>query len=183
MTQSTAAVANTVPWAGPVIGTGMTYSMFGQWGYSGTQTTTAVLVSGVWNSLAKLGLPVLALALLALEGGASRGRVVAGLVAAQLKLDAGGTLQAHNRGGEDHSFTEVANFGGGCIAALNELLGLTPVPECAGFPGGAFGATLVCRQGRTGCGWPTSPSSAPVRATLRQSDARSMLATQIRSEP
>jgi hypothetical protein len=55
---------------------------------------------------------------------------------AQLKLDAGGTLQATNRGGEDHTFTEVATFGGGCIAALNDLLGLTPVPECAGFPGG-----------------------------------------------
>jgi plastocyanin len=67
---------------------------------------------------------------------------------AQLKLDAGGTLAATNRGGEDHTFTEVANFGGGCIAALNELLGLTPVPECAGFPGGAFGATLV-RPGAT----------------------------------
>jgi plastocyanin len=68
---------------------------------------------------------------------------------AQLKLDAGGTLAAHNRGGEDHTFTEVANFGGGCIAALNDLLGLTPVAECAGFPGGgAFAATLV-RPGGT----------------------------------
>jgi plastocyanin len=62
---------------------------------------------------------------------------------AQLKLDGGGTLQANNRGGEDHTFTEVANFGGGCIQALNDLLGLTPVPECAGFPGGAFAATTV----------------------------------------
>jgi putative heme transporter len=35
---------------------------------------------GVWNSFAKLGLPVLALALLALQGGAAGGRVVAGLV-------------------------------------------------------------------------------------------------------
>jgi plastocyanin len=61
----------------------------------------------------------------------------------QLKLAAGGTLAANNRGGEDHTFTEVASFGGGCIAALNNLLGLTPVPECAGFPGGAFAATLV----------------------------------------
>ena len=40
----------------------------------------------------------------------------------QLRLDAGGTLQATNRGGEDHTFTEVANFGGGCIQALNDLL-------------------------------------------------------------
>jgi hypothetical protein len=54
----------------------------------------------------------------------------------QLRLDAGGTLTAQNRGGEDHTFTEVASFGGGCIAALNDLLGLTPVPECAGFPVG-----------------------------------------------
>jgi plastocyanin len=61
----------------------------------------------------------------------------------QLRLDAGGTLQAHNRGGEVHTFTEVATFGGGCIQALNDLLGLTPVPECAGFPGGVFGATAV----------------------------------------
>jgi plastocyanin len=67
---------------------------------------------------------------------------------AQLSLDPGGTLQAHNRGGEDHTFTEVATFGGGCIQALNDLLGLTPVPECAGFPGGAFAATRV-RPGGT----------------------------------
>jgi plastocyanin len=62
---------------------------------------------------------------------------------AQLSLGAGGTLQARNRGGEVHTFTQVANFGGGCIQALNGLLGLTPVPECAGFPGGAFAATAV----------------------------------------
>jgi plastocyanin len=61
----------------------------------------------------------------------------------QLKLAAGGTLEAPNLGGEGHTFTEVANFGGGCIDVLNDLLGLTPVPECAGFPGGLFGATLV----------------------------------------
>ena len=39
--------------------------------------------------------------------------------------------------------TEVANFGGGCIGVLNGLLGLSPVPECAGFPGGPFRATLI----------------------------------------
>jgi hypothetical protein len=60
-----------------------------------------------------------------------------------LKLATGGTLVGRNIGGEDHTLTEVANFGGGCIGALNDLLGLSPVPECAGFPGGAFAATLV----------------------------------------
>lgn len=60
-----------------------------------------------------------------------------------MSLAAGGTLEGRDVGGEAHTFTEVANFGGGCIDFLNGLLGLTPVPECAGFPGGAFGATVV----------------------------------------
>jgi putative heme transporter len=87
MTQATTAVANTVP-GGSAIGVGMTYSMLGSWGYSRSRATTAVLVSGVWNSFIKLGLPVLALALVALQGGATGRRVIAavtgiaGLVAA-----------------------------------------------------------------------------------------------------
>jgi uncharacterized protein (TIRG00374 family) len=79
MTQATTAVANTVP-AGSAIGIGMTYGMLGSWGYSRSRTTTAVLVSGVWNSFIKLGLPVLALALVALQGSASGRRVIAAVV-------------------------------------------------------------------------------------------------------
>jgi uncharacterized membrane protein YbhN (UPF0104 family)/membrane-associated phospholipid phosphatase len=88
MTQAATAVTNTVPTVGPAIGVGLTYTMLGSWGISGSRTTVAVLVSGVWNAFAKLGLPILALALVALQGGASGGRVVAavggiaGLVAA-----------------------------------------------------------------------------------------------------
>ena len=87
MTQSTTAISNTVP-GGAAIGIGMTYSMFGQWGYSRSRTTTAVLVSGVWNSFIKLALPVFALAVVALQGRVSSARVIAavaglaGLVAA-----------------------------------------------------------------------------------------------------
>jgi putative heme transporter len=79
MTQATTAVANTVP-AGSAIGIGMTYGMLGSWGYSRSRATTAVLVSGVWNSFIKLGMPVLALALVLLQGGAGGGRVVAALL-------------------------------------------------------------------------------------------------------
>src|SRR6516225_12254031 len=35
-----------------------------------------------------------------------------------------------NQGGEPHTFTEVANFGGGFVPPLNA--GEAPVPECAG---------------------------------------------------
>jgi plastocyanin len=58
---------------------------------------------------------------------------------AQMTLAPGGTIEAVNRGGEFHTFTEVAAFGGGCVPDLNALLGLTPVPEC-GIPG-IFGTT------------------------------------------
>jgi plastocyanin len=59
----------------------------------------------------------------------------------EANLAPGGTISAPNKGGEFHTFTEVADFGGGCVPELNELLGLTPVPECQ-TPGiiGATGA-------------------------------------------
>src|SRR6266498_1981895 len=79
MTQSTTAVANTVP-GGSAVGIGMTYMMLGSWGYSRSRTTTAVLVSGVWNSFIKLGMPVLAVALVALQGKATGGRVIGALI-------------------------------------------------------------------------------------------------------
>ena len=49
----------------------------------------------------------------------------------QMRIAAGGEIDAYNKGGEFHTFTEVANFGGGCVPDLNAALGLTPVPECA----------------------------------------------------
>jgi uncharacterized protein (TIRG00374 family) len=79
MTQATTAITNTVP-AGSAIGVGMTYAMLGGWGFSRSRTTIAVLVSGVWNAFAKLGIPVLALALVALQGNASAGRVTAAML-------------------------------------------------------------------------------------------------------
>jgi putative heme transporter len=87
MTQATTAITNTVP-AGSAIAIGVTYAMLHSWGFSRSRTTIAVLVSGVWNAFAKLAIPVLALALVALQGNASAARVTAaafgigGLVAA-----------------------------------------------------------------------------------------------------
>jgi plastocyanin len=48
----------------------------------------------------------------------------------RMSLAADGTITAWNRGGEFHTFTEVAEYGGGCVDELNELLGLEPVEEC-----------------------------------------------------
>ena len=47
-------------------------------------------------------------------------------------MKVGQLLVATNRGGEEHTFTEVDEFGGGVVPVLNEAIGLSTVaPECA----------------------------------------------------
>jgi hypothetical protein len=58
---------------------------------------------------------------------------------ASLNVRVGQELLAVNRGGEVHTFTEVAEFGGGFIPDLNELSGLpVPAPECLALDPGDF---------------------------------------------
>jgi len=70
----------------------------------------------------------------------------------------GSRITATNRGGETHTFTQVANFGGGFVPALNALSGNpTPVPECS-FP--AVGSSFVPPGGsRAG----TAPAGGTVK--------------------
>lgn len=74
--QASTAVANTLP-GGGAIAVGVTYAMYRSWGFGKSEFALAAVVSGVWNNFAKLGMPVLALALLALEGEITAARVVA----------------------------------------------------------------------------------------------------------
>ncbi|MBN1094156.1 UPF0104 family protein [Blastococcus sp. TML/M2B] len=78
-TQTTTAVSNTVI-GGAAIALGLTYAMNTSWGFSRSRTSVSLLVSGLWNNFVKLGLPVLALALLALSSPPSAGRITAGLL-------------------------------------------------------------------------------------------------------
>ena len=50
-----------------------------------------------------------------------------------MHINVGRPTLVENRGGEDHTFTQVAEFGGGVVDILNNLAG-TPVkaPECLG---------------------------------------------------
>src|SRR5205085_7424610 len=79
LTESSTAVANTIP-MGSAISMALTYSMLGSWGFSKSRSTVSLVVSGIWNNFVKLGMPVLALALLAFQGQASGSRIVAGAV-------------------------------------------------------------------------------------------------------
>jgi hypothetical protein len=57
----------------------------------------------------------------------------------KLTATVGQALLALNQGGEVHTFTEVAAFGGGVNDLLNALSGNpTPAPECQNLPADAF---------------------------------------------
>jgi uncharacterized protein (TIRG00374 family) len=78
-TMTTTAVSNTIV-GGAALSLGLTYAMNSSWGFSRSRTSVSVLLSGLWNNFAKLALPVLALAALALTASApSPGRILAGL--------------------------------------------------------------------------------------------------------
>ncbi|WP_204000988.1 lysylphosphatidylglycerol synthase transmembrane domain-containing protein [Virgisporangium aurantiacum] len=83
LTQSTTAVSNAVP-AGGAVAVGLTYTMLSSWGFSRSRGTLFVVVTGIWNNFIKLGMPVLALAIVVLQGRPGGGRTTAatiGLVA------------------------------------------------------------------------------------------------------
>jgi putative heme transporter len=65
--QSSTAVSTALP-AGSALGVGLTYSMYSSWGRSGPEIALAAVLTGVWNNFVKLGLPIVALALLAFTG-------------------------------------------------------------------------------------------------------------------
>ncbi len=73
--QASTAVANTLP-GGGAIAVGVTYAMYHSWGFTKAQFALAAVVSGVWNNFVKLGMPVLALALLSLTGDVTSGRII-----------------------------------------------------------------------------------------------------------
>lgn len=77
-TETTTAVSNTVV-GGAAISLGLTYAMNSSWGFSRSRTSVMLLVSGLWNNFAKLGLPVLGLVLLAFSAPPTAGRLLAGL--------------------------------------------------------------------------------------------------------
>jgi uncharacterized protein (TIRG00374 family) len=74
--QTSTTVANTVP-AGGVVAIGVTYAIYRSWGFTYPAITLSQLVTFVWNTFMKLGLPIVALAALAIEGNTSTGLVVA----------------------------------------------------------------------------------------------------------
>jgi len=81
------AVANTVP-GGAAFGIVTTSAMYASWGFPPPAIARAVVVTGVWNTFVKLGMPVVALALLAVAGATGAGLVGAALAGVAVLLAA-----------------------------------------------------------------------------------------------
>lgn len=79
VTSTSTAVANSIP-GGGAIGVGITYAMYMQSGFSKADVSLSILITGVWNNFVKLGMPIVALALLAIQGQATGALVVAALI-------------------------------------------------------------------------------------------------------
>lgn len=79
VTQTSTSIANTVP-GGGVVAVGVSYAMYHSWGFTNAQIGLSVLVTGIWNIFMKLGLPVAALALLAVEGRAGGALLIAAVI-------------------------------------------------------------------------------------------------------
>ena len=76
---SSTSIANTIP-GGGAIAVGVSYAMYRSWGFSNAAITLTTLVTGIWNAFIKLALPVLALAILTIEGNATGALVLAAAV-------------------------------------------------------------------------------------------------------
>ncbi len=68
--QASTAVANTLP-GGGAIGVGVTVAMLTSWGFRVSAITRSAIVTGIWNNFVKLGMPIVALGLLAIQGHSS----------------------------------------------------------------------------------------------------------------
>jgi uncharacterized membrane protein YbhN (UPF0104 family) len=97
--QISTAVSNTVP-AGSAVGIGVTYSMFTRLGHSASSVGIAAALTGLWNTFVKLGLPIIALAILTFRGNpnaAMVGAAVSGLAILVIAVGILGIVVASER--------------------------------------------------------------------------------------
>jgi uncharacterized membrane protein YbhN (UPF0104 family) len=134
VSQSSTAVANTMP-AGGALALGVSYRFYGSWGYSRPVITRNVVVTGIWNIFAKLAMPVIALALIAVTGEVSTALVaaaVAGLVVLAVAIGLGSLALASEAGAR-----RVGELAGPFAAWVNRRLHRAP-PADTGATAVAF---------------------------------------------
>jgi uncharacterized protein (TIRG00374 family) len=84
ITQASTAISNTLP-GGAALGAGLQIAMYVSYGFARQDIGLSLALTGLWNTFVKLGMPIVALALLAI-GGDSRGALGAASVVGVLVL-------------------------------------------------------------------------------------------------
>lgn len=128
VTQSSTAVANTVP-GGGALGVGVMATMYRSWGFSTSTTSLAAISTGVWNTFAKLALPVVAFGLLAVSGGATWGRFTA--AGAGIAVVAAAVLLTARAVRDDRVARRVASTCQRLVSAMRRAVRMGPVHDWA----------------------------------------------------
>lgn len=79
VTQTPTTISSVIPMGG-AFAMGILFAMLRSWGWGNDSVVLYIGVTGIWNEYAKLGLPILALALEALAGGATHRVLVAATI-------------------------------------------------------------------------------------------------------
>jgi uncharacterized membrane protein YbhN (UPF0104 family) len=118
------AISNTLP-GGAALGVGATVTMQRSWGIPVSDTALAAVVGGIWNNFVKLGLPIVALALLAITGEAGAGLAVAALIGVAVLAAAIAVFAMLLRGPE--LAARVGAAAGTAVSAVRGVLRRRPV--------------------------------------------------------
>lgn len=132
VSQASTAVSNTVP-AGAAFGVGLSATMYRSWGFKRRPITLALLLSGIWNIFAKLGLPVIAVVLLVLAGDSSGGLVAASIIGVAALVGSLLIFAAILR--SERAANRIGEWGSDRVNWLRARIGKDPI--------GGFGHTLV----------------------------------------
>ncbi len=132
--QISTAVANTVP-AGALVGVGVTYSVLASFGHGGAAIALASVLTGWWNTLVKLGLPVVALGLLSIaEREVNTAMLSAAIVGIAILLAAIGILVLVTT--SDRLARALGTTAGKAVSTIRGWFGAGPVGDwAAGFAG------------------------------------------------
>jgi uncharacterized membrane protein YbhN (UPF0104 family) len=118
------AIANTLP-GGAALGVGVTMTMQRSWGIALPETALATVVSGVWNNFAKLGLPIVALGLVALSGRSGVAIASAALIGLLVLVAAIGLFALLLR--SEHMAARVGAASGRAASSVRRMFGRSPV--------------------------------------------------------
>jgi uncharacterized membrane protein YbhN (UPF0104 family) len=124
--QASTAISNTLP-GGGAIGVAVTYSMYLSWGFGGADITRSIVVTGIWNNFIKLGLPLLALPLLAFQEHVDVAWITASLVGVAVLVAVIVLFWLMLR--SDRLATTVGRWVGAVASALLKMIRRPPVSD------------------------------------------------------